>query len=197
MTTTIATGAIIPKGANAVVMVEDTDCRNDMLYVYHPVVPGENISYAGQDITGKLAFVLIAGFRCRYPLPPGARRLKAHISQFKRLENHLTRKLIERFAANPSKQPAMTPIATEVTPAINEIRVPQMTRVRTSRPLLSVPSGCTRLGVANAAPRSCLIGSYGEMSGAPNAITVTPMTMMPPNKAKRALNARRTNNQWC
>jgi putative molybdopterin biosynthesis protein len=50
LATTIATGAIIPKGANAVVMVEDTDCRDDVLYVYHPVVPGENISYAGQDI---------------------------------------------------------------------------------------------------------------------------------------------------
>ena len=50
MATIIATGAIIPKGANAVVMVEDTDCRDDVLYVYHPVVPGENISYAGQDI---------------------------------------------------------------------------------------------------------------------------------------------------
>ncbi|HSF29565.1 MAG TPA: molybdopterin biosynthesis protein [Candidatus Tectomicrobia bacterium] len=48
--TIIATGAIIPKGANAVVMVEDTDCRDGMLYVYRPVVPGENISYAGQDI---------------------------------------------------------------------------------------------------------------------------------------------------
>jgi putative molybdopterin biosynthesis protein len=46
----IATGAIIPKGANAVVMVEDTDWRDSLLYVYHPVVPGENISYAGQDI---------------------------------------------------------------------------------------------------------------------------------------------------
>ncbi len=50
MATTIATGAIIPKGANAVVMVEDTDCHDGMLSVYHPVVPGEHISYAGQDI---------------------------------------------------------------------------------------------------------------------------------------------------
>jgi molybdopterin molybdotransferase/putative molybdopterin biosynthesis protein len=50
MATTIATGAIIPKGANAVVMVEDTDYREGILAVYHPVVPGENISYAGQDI---------------------------------------------------------------------------------------------------------------------------------------------------
>jgi len=46
----IATGAIIPKGANAVVMVEDTEWRDGLLAVYHPVVPGENISYAGQDI---------------------------------------------------------------------------------------------------------------------------------------------------
>jgi putative molybdopterin biosynthesis protein len=50
MATVIATGAIIPKGANAVVMVEDTDCRDDRLYIYHPVVPSENTSYAGQDI---------------------------------------------------------------------------------------------------------------------------------------------------
>ncbi len=50
MATAIATGAIIPKGANAVVMVEDTECRDDILYVYRPSVPGENISYAGQDI---------------------------------------------------------------------------------------------------------------------------------------------------
>ena len=48
--TVIATGAIIPKGANAVVMVEDTDYRDGRLSIYHPVVPGENISYAGQDI---------------------------------------------------------------------------------------------------------------------------------------------------
>ncbi|MBI3326654.1 MAG: molybdopterin biosynthesis protein [Nitrospinae bacterium] len=48
--TDIATGAIVPKGANSVVMVEDTDCREDALYVYRPVVPGENISFAGQDI---------------------------------------------------------------------------------------------------------------------------------------------------
>jgi putative molybdopterin biosynthesis protein len=50
MAMVIATGAIIPKGANAVVMVEDTDCRDSLLYVYRPAVPSENISYAGQDI---------------------------------------------------------------------------------------------------------------------------------------------------
>jgi putative molybdopterin biosynthesis protein len=48
--TAIATGAIIPKGANAVVMVEDTEVRDGVVLVYRPAVPGENISYAGQDI---------------------------------------------------------------------------------------------------------------------------------------------------
>ncbi len=48
--TAIATGAVIPKGANAVAMVEDTDYRDGVLYVFRPVVPGENISFAGQDI---------------------------------------------------------------------------------------------------------------------------------------------------
>jgi putative molybdopterin biosynthesis protein len=48
--TAIATGAIIPKGANAVVMVEDTEVRDGVVLIYRPAVPGENISYAGQDI---------------------------------------------------------------------------------------------------------------------------------------------------
>jgi putative molybdopterin biosynthesis protein len=46
----IATGAVIPKGANAVVMVEYTDVAQDTLRVYRPVFPGENITFAGQDI---------------------------------------------------------------------------------------------------------------------------------------------------
>ncbi|ODS38185.1 MAG: molybdopterin biosynthesis protein [Candidatus Altiarchaeales archaeon WOR_SM1_86-2] len=46
----IATGAVIPKGANAVVMVEYTDESKDAVKVYGPVVPGENIMAAGSDI---------------------------------------------------------------------------------------------------------------------------------------------------
>jgi len=46
----ISTGAPIPKGANAVVMVEYTWQRGVSLNVYRPVVPGENIMAAGSDI---------------------------------------------------------------------------------------------------------------------------------------------------
>ncbi len=46
----ISTGSPIPKGANAVVMVEYTWCEDDSLKVYSPVVPGENIMGAASDI---------------------------------------------------------------------------------------------------------------------------------------------------
>lgn len=50
----IATGAPVPKGANAVVMVEYTDKWEDggveKIRVYKPVAPGENIMAAGSDI---------------------------------------------------------------------------------------------------------------------------------------------------
>jgi len=46
----VATGATLPKGANAVVMVEDTEREGDSVRVYSPVHPGENISRRGEDI---------------------------------------------------------------------------------------------------------------------------------------------------
>ncbi len=47
----VATGAVIPRGADAVVMVEHTDVEGrDTLLVRRPVTPGTNISYAGTDI---------------------------------------------------------------------------------------------------------------------------------------------------
>ncbi len=46
----IATGAMVPKGANAVVMVEYTRRRGDEIDVFRPVSPGENIMYAGSDV---------------------------------------------------------------------------------------------------------------------------------------------------
>ena len=48
--TPIATGAMLPRGANAVVMVEHTDQDGDTITVNRPVTPGANISYAGSDI---------------------------------------------------------------------------------------------------------------------------------------------------
>ncbi len=47
----IATGAMIPRGSDAVVMEEHVSRRGDRLTVYRPVVPGENISQAGSDIS--------------------------------------------------------------------------------------------------------------------------------------------------
>jgi molybdenum cofactor synthesis domain-containing protein len=46
----IVTGAPIPEGADAVVMVENTERKDNHLYVYGAVVKGENIMKAGADI---------------------------------------------------------------------------------------------------------------------------------------------------
>ena len=46
----IVTGAPIPEGADAVVMVEDTEREDGELRVFSPVTPGENIMKMGSDI---------------------------------------------------------------------------------------------------------------------------------------------------
>ncbi len=46
----IATGAPLPNGADAVVMVEFTERSEDVVMVTKPVYPGANISRAGEDI---------------------------------------------------------------------------------------------------------------------------------------------------
>jgi putative molybdopterin biosynthesis protein len=47
----IATGAPIPKGANAVIMVENTSKKsNNEVFLFKPVYPHENIDSAGSDI---------------------------------------------------------------------------------------------------------------------------------------------------
>lgn len=56
----IATGAVIPRGADAVVMVEHTDRRGDHLLITRPVTPGANITFAGTDI-GRGELTLLAG----------------------------------------------------------------------------------------------------------------------------------------
>ena len=48
--TPIATGAVIPRGASAVVMVEFTDSGDDEVLIYRPAGPGDGMSYAGSDI---------------------------------------------------------------------------------------------------------------------------------------------------
>jgi putative molybdopterin biosynthesis protein len=58
--TGIATGAVVPRGADAVVMIEHTDIADQKLILRKPVVPGANITFAGTDI-GKGETVLRRG----------------------------------------------------------------------------------------------------------------------------------------
>jgi molybdenum cofactor synthesis domain-containing protein len=46
----IVTGAVIPEGADAVVMVEDTEREDDQLHVYGAVTVNENVMKKGSDI---------------------------------------------------------------------------------------------------------------------------------------------------
>ncbi|WP_114471146.1 molybdopterin biosynthesis protein [Pseudorhodoferax soli] len=48
--TPIATGGMLPRGADAVVMVEHTDMEGGRLVVRRAATAGENVSYAGTDI---------------------------------------------------------------------------------------------------------------------------------------------------
>jgi molybdopterin molybdotransferase len=46
----IMTGAPLPKGTDAVVMVEDTEKAEDRVKILRPVAPGDNIGRAGEDL---------------------------------------------------------------------------------------------------------------------------------------------------
>jgi putative molybdopterin biosynthesis protein len=46
----IATGAMLPRGADAVLMVEHARVEGDQLLVTRPVAPGANVSFAGTDM---------------------------------------------------------------------------------------------------------------------------------------------------
>lgn len=58
--TVIATGGMVPRGADAVVMVEHTTVEGDDVRIFRPVVPGGNITFAGSDI-GRGEIVLRRG----------------------------------------------------------------------------------------------------------------------------------------
>ena len=58
----IATGGMLPRGADAVVPVENTDVEGDVLVVRRSVVPGGAVSFAGTDM-GAGETVLFAGAR--------------------------------------------------------------------------------------------------------------------------------------
>ncbi len=46
----VATGAMLPRGADAVVMIEHTDALGEILLIRRPVAPGANVTFAGTDI---------------------------------------------------------------------------------------------------------------------------------------------------
>ncbi len=46
----VATGAVMPAGASAVVMVENTDPEGSYVNIRKPVVPGENVMHTGADV---------------------------------------------------------------------------------------------------------------------------------------------------
>ena len=46
----IATGGMLPRGADAIVMVEHTDVDHGDVYVFKPVTPGQGLTFAGTDI---------------------------------------------------------------------------------------------------------------------------------------------------
>lgn len=46
----IMTGAVLPEGADAVVMVECTEARGDKVMVFRSVKKGENVSFSGEDV---------------------------------------------------------------------------------------------------------------------------------------------------
>lgn len=60
--TSIATGGMLPRGADAVVPVEFTDIEGDTLIVRRPRVPGAAVSFAGTDM-GRGETVLFTGTR--------------------------------------------------------------------------------------------------------------------------------------
>jgi putative molybdopterin biosynthesis protein len=60
--TPIATGAVLPRGADAVVMVEFTDMVGAELKLTRPVAPGANVTFAGADV-GRGELVLRRGDR--------------------------------------------------------------------------------------------------------------------------------------
>jgi putative molybdopterin biosynthesis protein len=51
LATLIATGGMLPRGADAIVMVENADVRDNKLMVIKPVSPGSGIAFAGTDVS--------------------------------------------------------------------------------------------------------------------------------------------------
>jgi molybdenum cofactor synthesis domain-containing protein len=66
----VGTGSPVPKGSDAVVMVEYTELDGEMVGIQRPVYPGENISPEGEDI--KVEDVVVKGGEALTPAKIGA-----------------------------------------------------------------------------------------------------------------------------
>ncbi len=62
----VHTGGMLPEGADAVVMIEDTDQTGTMVQAYRQVAPGENVIRRGEDLK-KNDIALLKGHRLRAP----------------------------------------------------------------------------------------------------------------------------------
>ncbi|MCK5829804.1 MAG: molybdopterin biosynthesis protein [Methylococcales bacterium] len=51
LATPLATGGMLPRGADAIVMIEHADIHNDKLMVFKPVSPGSGVAFAGTDVS--------------------------------------------------------------------------------------------------------------------------------------------------
>ncbi len=62
----VHTGGMLPAGADAVVMVEDTDAGEELIQIFRQVAPGENVIHRGEDLKQETT-ALDAGHLLRAP----------------------------------------------------------------------------------------------------------------------------------
>ncbi len=62
----VHTGGMLPKSADAVVMMEDTDLTDNMIQCFRQIAPGENVIHRGEDLK-KGDTTLFKGHRLRAP----------------------------------------------------------------------------------------------------------------------------------
>lgn len=62
----VPTGGMLPEGADAMVMIEDTEVLDDLVNCLRQAAPGENVIYRGEDVA-KGSMVIPTGRRLRAP----------------------------------------------------------------------------------------------------------------------------------
>src|SRR5579871_3593181 len=88
-------------------------------------------------------------------------------------------------ASRPSGAPSSIASATVATEMVRELRPPASTRANMSRPKLSVPKGCSKVGAWRTGPTSWAIGSYRPITG-DNTARTTSINSTPKPRRTRA-----------